>query len=119
MRLQSENSNQVVFIFNENGMLLYSNKLPRNHIKQIVLNKKAHPRDIHIREIFSSQEIIQLTEETIKSLVQSKIVLSKFDSCGIHYTLNFDFLTKEYQGFTMCIDKQTFQNVELNDDKLP
>jgi len=40
------------------------------------------------------------------------------DSSTINYELEFDFFTKEFKGFTIFIDKNTYINTEINGDHL-
>lgn len=44
---------------------------------------------------------------------------SKIDSQNIQYELDFDLFTREFCGFTMYIDKNTYTNIEINGDNLP
>ena len=46
------------------------------------------------------------------------IVTLSTPSKTINYELEFDFFTKEFKGFTIFIDKNTYVNTEINGDHL-
>lgn len=57
-------------------------------------------------------------EEVVRTLLETKRVYCKLDSSTINYELEFDFFTKEFKGFTIFIDKNTYVNTEINGDHL-
>lgn len=117
--LHSLNNQQVIFSFDEAGFLLYTNKLTKQILRMVHFNNKSNPKEIHIKELFQSQELIKQTQTVIKTLIEAKRVHSKLDSSNIQYQINFDLFSREFNGFTMAIDKNTFLNVEVNRDSLP